>query len=272
MTPSVLPDPSNLRRLRLVVVGCGAVTRNSLLPVLAGHDQIELVALVDRDLARARELAEAYGIARVHDDASAVGASEADAAVVATPPAHHAPATLDFLGRGWHVFVEKPMAISTSDADAMVEAADAAERVLSVGLYRRLLPVARLLRGLIERETFGKPVSIDVEEGGEYQLAARHALRPDQGRRRRRRADRSRDSHLIDQVRFLVPGDWRRISYADNARGGIETDCEARFEIASRWGPVPVRLELSRTRELRGTIQVRCERATLELIRAIFVA
>ena len=189
--------------------------------------------------------------------------------VVATPPAHHAPATLDLLGRGWHVFVEKPMATSTRDADAMVAAADAAQRVLSVGLYRRLLPVTRLLRGLIEGEAFGKPVSIDVEEGGEYtwQLATLSVLTKagggggvliDLG------------THLIDQVRFLVPGDWRRIRYADNARGGIETDCQARFEIASRWGQVPVRLELSRTRELRGTIQVRCERATLELIRSDF--
>src|SRR4249919_2437384 len=110
MTSSASPDPSNVRRLRLIVVGCGAVTRNSLLPVLAGHDRIEIVALVDRDVARARELADAYGISRIHDDASAVGASEADAAVVATPPAHHAPATLDFIARGWHVFVEKPMA------------------------------------------------------------------------------------------------------------------------------------------------------------------
>src|SRR5262245_27250090 len=93
--PMPSSDSSSSRRLRLVVVGCGAVTRNSLLPVLAGHDQIELVALVDRDLARARELADAYGISRVHDDARRVEPSEADAAVVATPPAHHAPATLD---------------------------------------------------------------------------------------------------------------------------------------------------------------------------------
>ena len=135
--------------------------------MLAGHDQIELVALVDRDIAHARELADAYGITRIHDDVRAVGASEGDAAVVAAPPGHHAPATLDLLGRGWHVFVEKPMATSTRDADGMVAAGGGAQRVVSVGLYRRLLPVTRLLRGLIEGEAFGKPVSIDVEEGGE---------------------------------------------------------------------------------------------------------
>ena len=77
-------------------------------------------------------------------------------------------------------------------------------------------------------------------------------------------------SHLIDQLRLLVPGDLRVVSYADNARGGIETDCEARFEIASRWGRIPVRMELSRTRELRGTVRVECERATLELARGDF--
>jgi predicted dehydrogenase/nucleoside-diphosphate-sugar epimerase len=263
------PEPVSSRRLRLVVVGCGAVTRNSLLPVLAGHDRIEIVALVDRDVARARELADAYGISRIHDDASAVGASEADAAVVATPPAHHAPATLDFIARGWHVFVEKPMATATRDAEAMVAAADAAGRVVSVGLYRRLLPVARLLRGLVEAEVFGRPVSVDLEEGGEYtwQLATLSVLTKagggggvliDIG------------THLIDQAHLLVPGEWRVTSYTDNARGGIETDCEARFTIDSRWGAVPARLELSRTRDLRGTIRVQCEHALLELVRGDF--
>jgi len=161
-----------------------------------------------------------------------VGASEAGAAVVATPPAHHAPATLDFIARGWHVFVEKPMATATRDAEAMVAAADAAGRVLSVGLYRRLLPVARLLRGLVEAEVFGRPVSVDLEEGGEYtwQLATLSVLTKagggggvliDIG------------THLIDQAHLLVPGEWRVTSYTDNARGGIETDCEARFTIDS---------------------------------------
>lgn len=253
------------------MVGCGAVTRNSLLPVLAGHENVRIVALVDRSLARARELADAYKLTRVHDDIGAVRRDEADGVVLATPPAHHAPATLDLVGRGFHVFVEKPMAIRGTDADAMVRAADAAGVVLSVGLYRRLLPVTRLLRGMLEAETLGKPISIDIEEGGEYSwdLATLSVLTREGGGGG---VLIDIGTHLIDQVCYLIQGVPRVSRYSDDARGGIETDCELELSIASRWGAMPVRIELSRTRQLRGSIRIACERGTLELMRGDFCA
>jgi predicted dehydrogenase/nucleoside-diphosphate-sugar epimerase len=261
-----LPDHSPLR---VAVVGCGAVTKASLMPVLAGHDRIEVTALVDRDQARARGLAEAYHVAQVLDDVAAVTREIADAAVLATPPAHHAPATLDLLARGFHVFVEKPMAIRASDAEAMVRAAGEAGAVLSVGLYRRLLPVARLLRGLLDAEFLGAPIEVDIEEGGEYtwELATLSVLTREGGGGG---VLIDIGTHLLDQLLFLLPGEPQVVEYQDNARGGIETDCVARLSIASRWGAVPVRMELSRTRQLRGSIRVKCERGTLELHRGDF--
>ena len=266
MTPE---NAQNAPRFRVAVVGCGAVTKASLLPVLAGHDRIEVVALVDRDLARARELANAYKIARVHDDAGAIGRDEADGIVLATPPAHHAPATLELVRRGMHVFVEKPMAISAADAEAMVRAAHEAGVVLAVGLYRRLLPVSRLLRGMLESEMLGRPLWVDIEEGGEYswELATLSVLTRagggggvliDLG------------THLLDQLFFLLPGEASVTRFADNARGGVETDCELELALHTRWGAVPARVELSRTRQLRGTIQVACQHGMLELVRGDF--
>ena len=260
---------SNPMRVRAAVVGCGAVTKASLLPVLAGHDRIEVVALVDRDLARARELAEAYNISRVHDDVAAIGRDDADGIVLATPPAHHAPATLDLVGRGFHVFVEKPMAIRVEDAEAMVRAADQAGVALAVGLYRRLLPVSRLLHGMLDSGMLGRPLWVDIEEGGEYswELATLSVLTRagggggvliDLG------------THLLDQLFFLLPGEVSVRRFADNARGGVETDCELELDLQTRWGTVPARIELSRTRQLRGTIQVACEHGKLELVRGDF--
>jgi len=254
---------------RVAVVGCGAVTRNSLLPVLAGHDRIQVVALVDRDLGRARELAKAYNLTRVHDDVAAIGVDDVDGIVLATPPAHHAPATLHLVRRGFHVFVEKPMAIRPSDAEAMVLAADEAGVVLGVGLYRRLLPVTRLLRGLLESEMLGRPVAVDIEEGGEYswELATLSVLTRDGGGGG---VLIDLGTHLLDQLYFLLPGTATVTSYVDNAHGGVETDCELRLALATRWGTVPARIELSRTRQLRGTVRLQCERGTFELVRGDF--
>ena len=59
-------------------------------------------------------------------------------------------------------------------------------------------------------------------------------------------------------------------AYQDNERGGIETDCVLRASLQTPRGTVPFRLEMSRTRELRGSIRVVCEHATLELPRGSF--
>lgn len=266
---STHPSPASPRTLRLAIVGCGAVTKSNLMPVAAGHDRFTVTAVVDRHEGRARELAEAYNVPRVLTDMDQLNRSDIDAVVLATPPAHHAPATIALAGKGFHLFVEKPMAIRAKDAEAMVAAADAAKVGLMVGLYRRLLPAVRLLRSLIDSGDFGRPLSIDAEEGGPYgwQLATLDVLTSAAGG-----GGTLIDigSHVLDVLLYVVPGAATLNSYEDNARGGIETDCVVHFTIGATNGPVPVRLELSRTRELRGSIRVECERATLELLRGNF--
>src|SRR5262249_41225434 len=116
-----------------------------------------------------------------------------------------------------------------------------------------------------------RPISVDIEEGGEYswQLATMSVLTRDGGGGG---VLIDLGSHLIDQLLFVLPGAIRLTRYADDARGGIATRCQARVEDPSHLGPVPGRLELSRTRQLRGTIRVTCERGTLELVRSDFSA
>ena len=52
-------------RLRIAVVGCGAVTENFHLPVLAGHDGVVISALVDPNTTRAEKLAKLYKVSTV---------------------------------------------------------------------------------------------------------------------------------------------------------------------------------------------------------------
>src|SRR5262245_48011609 len=255
--------------LRVALVGCGAVARTNLMPVLAGHDRLRVSVVVDRDQTRAEELARAYNVPRVVTDFDALTSADIDAAVLATPPAHHAPATIALMTRGLHVFAEKPIATTAADAEAMVAAADQHGLVLSVGLYRRLLPAVRLLRQMLDSREFGRPLSIDIEEGGPYgwQLTTLAVLTSAAGG-----GGTLIDigSHVIDLLLYVLPGPSHLVSYEDNARGGIETDCLARFIVSHNGQAVPVRLELSRTRELRGSIRVDCEEATIELLRGNF--
>lgn len=263
----MLKDSSRL--LRVALVGCGAVARESLLPVLAGHESVRLGPLVDRDERRARDLADAYGVADVLTDMNALNRNVVDAVVLATPPSHHAPATLALVAKGLHVLVEKPMAITAADAETMVQAAEKAGVTLSVGLYRRFLPSVQLLRALIERQEFGRPLSVDAEEGGPYgwPLATLDGLKRSSGG-----GGTLIDlgSHVIDLVLYALKGTPTLEVYQDNERGGIETDCLLRASLQTPLGAVPFHLEMSRTRELRGSIKVECEQATFELPRASF--
>ena len=239
------------------------------MPVLAGHDRLRVTALVDRDEARARQLARAYNVSRVLSDLDALHASDVDGVVLATPPAHHAPATIALVSRGIHVFAEKPLATTAADAHAMVTAAEQHGMALSVGLYRRMLPAVQLLRRMLENGDFGRPLSVDIEEGGAYgwQLTTLAILTAAAGG-----GGTLIDigSHVIDLILFALPGTATLVAYEDNSRGGVETDCVARFTITTDRDVVPVRLELSRTRELRGSIRVQCENGTLELLRGNF--
>ena len=246
------------------------MTKNNHLPILAGHDQIALTTLVDLDEGRARELARAYSIPNVLTSLDALTTDTIDAVLLATPPAHHAPATIALAARGIHVFVEKPMAIKTGDAEAMVGAAERAGIALSVGLYRRTLPAVCLLKSLIESGEFGKPLSVDIEEGGTYgwQLATLDLLTTSAGGGG---VLIDIGSHVIDVLLFVLPGAASLKSYEDNSRGDIETDCLAQLSVTTSDRQVPVRIELSRTRELRNSIRVSCEHATLELLRGNFI-
>jgi predicted dehydrogenase/nucleoside-diphosphate-sugar epimerase len=255
--------------VRIAVVGCGAMSKHNLMPVLAGHTRVRLEALVDVDAERARALAQSYGVAQAMSDIDTLSPERIDAVILATPPACHMRQTIALARRGLHVFVEKPMALTVADADAMVAAADEAGVALSVGFYRRLLPSTRLLRALIDSEMLGRVVSIDVEEGGEYgwQLATLANLTRTLGGGG---VLIDIGSHVIDQLQLILPGavDVRR--YSDNSKGGVETDAVLELTMHGGRGVVPCRIELSRTRQMRNSIRVRCERGTLELRRGEF--
>src|SRR5687768_3065184 len=117
--------------LRLGVVGCGAVAELYHLPALLASTEVELVAFVDPDLARARRLADRAPGAEALTDVDQL-AGRVDAVLVATPNAWHAPLGAPLLAAGVHVLVEKPMARTAAECDELLAAARAGGAVLAV--------------------------------------------------------------------------------------------------------------------------------------------
>ena len=259
--PLVAPPHRSL--LRMAVIGCGAISQQLHLPILAGHEKIKLAALVDRDLDRAREFARGYGVETVLGDAGELHPENIDAAIVATPPFHHAPCTIALLRKGIHVLVEKPMATNYADAQAMVEAAEESGTVLSVGFFRRLMPSMRMFKALLDSRWLGRPLRFEVVSGGFYSWGAATL-----GNMRKDLAGGGVlidfGSHLLDLLHYLFEGPGEVLEYRDNALGGIESDCCFQLRLSHQRQEVSGRVELSRTRKLGSTFRVECEGGTLE--------
>jgi len=100
-------------------------------------DGVELVAVFDIDLERAKALAEPLG-AQAFDDQAAFLAA-VDVVTVATPAVHHAKAGLAALKAGKPVYSEKPLAVTPDDADALVAAAAKAGVPLACGHQERVV-------------------------------------------------------------------------------------------------------------------------------------
>jgi predicted dehydrogenase len=136
---ATLPDPG--RPLRAVQVGAGSMGRTWLAAIDANPD-VELVGLVDLDATAARAALAAvlqdHGPVAVGTSLHEVAvATSADVVVDVTVPAAHLPVTLEALRLGLAVLGEKPLAVTTAQAQELVAAAEVTGRLFMVSQSRR---------------------------------------------------------------------------------------------------------------------------------------
>ena len=114
-------------------------------------------AVCGRDADRTRAFAERFGVQAYSDVAEMVTSEQVEAVCIATPhPAHVAPAVAA-LEAGAHALVEKPLAVSLEDCDAMLTAADASGVKLGVVSQRRLYEPVQRMRQAIDAGKIGNP-------------------------------------------------------------------------------------------------------------------
>jgi len=242
---------------RIAIVGCGAVAEKYHMPIIAGHEKAKLSALVDQQLARARGLADAYNVPLVFQDVDEVDRIKIDAAIVCTPPKHHAVATLNLLRKGIHVLVEKPIATNAYDAEQMIRCADENNAILSVAVFRRLLPSLKLLKKAIDEELLGPVQGFHVQGGAVYgweAVSLGNMLKSQAGGG----VLMDMGPHYLDQLLYLFDGPSEVVEYQDDSLGGIEANCIVKLKLLHRGQRVSGTLEISRTHTLRNEFVVIC--------------
>ncbi len=104
--------------MKIGIVGCGMISSHHL-TAATRYPGAEVIALVDQDIARARAQAERFSVKRSFDNLADLLALKPDVVHVLTPPALHRGVVIEALQGGANVYVEKPMALSVADCEAM---------------------------------------------------------------------------------------------------------------------------------------------------------
>jgi predicted dehydrogenase len=136
--------------IRVAVVGVGHLGRHHA-RLLAGMPGVTLMAVVDIDGVRAQDVASAYSVAALTDWRHL---DDLDAAVVAVPTEAHLAVAEGLMARGVHVLVEKPLARSVDEADALIAAAAYHGVRLAVGHTERFNPAVTAARPFLTHPRF----------------------------------------------------------------------------------------------------------------------
>ena len=134
--------------IRAGIIGCGGIANGKHLPAIKEAGGIEVVAFCDLIRERAEKAAREYGgeDAQVFTDYHDLLALNLDAVYVCTPNRSHSAITVDALHSGKHVLCEKPMAINSAQAQAMLDAANETGKVLTIGYQNRFRPDSLYLK------------------------------------------------------------------------------------------------------------------------------
>ncbi|MEV0408247.1 Gfo/Idh/MocA family oxidoreductase [Actinoallomurus sp. NPDC050550] len=165
-----------------------------------------VTAVADLDEAAARKAADSFdGAAAETDYRQLLKRTDVDAVLVATPDHTHAEIAIDALRAGKAVYLEKPMAVTLAECDAILQAAHETGSPLYVGHNMRHMQFVRLIREIVQRGDIGRPRSVWVRHfvghGGDFFFKDWHADRSKVGSLLMQKA-----AHDLDALHWIVGG------------------------------------------------------------------
>jgi predicted dehydrogenase len=146
-----------MERVKIGIVGVGWVAQVVHLPLLIKMQEVDVVAVCDKEKSKAQLVAEKFGIRGLYTDAQQMLDKENLAAVIilTSTDAHKDP-TIAALKAGKDVLVEKPIARTYGEAVEIAETAKSMKGKLMVGMNHRFRPDTMILKSFIEGKELGK--------------------------------------------------------------------------------------------------------------------
>ncbi len=139
------------------IIGVGDVCEVKSAPAMQLIENSELVAVMRRNGAKAKDYAQRHQVPKWYNQADdLINDPEVNAIYIATPPNAHQELTIKTAQAGKPVYVEKPMAKSYAECKQMIATSNKFNVPLYVAYYRRMLPNFLKLKSLIESGIIGK--------------------------------------------------------------------------------------------------------------------
>jgi predicted dehydrogenase len=145
----------HMKKLKVGIIGTGTLAEFHL-KAYKSNPYVEITALCDVNIARAREKAEIHKINYAYDDYNEMLKSQnIDAVSIITWNNTHAPITIAALDAGKHVLCEKPPAINAQEAIKMKQAAERNNKLLMYGFVKRFTDSTLVLKNFIDNKELG---------------------------------------------------------------------------------------------------------------------
>lgn len=144
-------------------IGCGDVTEYKSGPAFNQVEGSRIVAVMSRSADKARSYAERHHISKWYTDVQAlVDDPEVNAVYIATPPSSHVTYAIMAMRAGKPVYVEKPLAATYDDCARVNRVSQETHVPCFVAYYRRYLPYFLKVKELLDSNTIGKVINVQI--------------------------------------------------------------------------------------------------------------
>ena len=188
--------------MRVGIIGAGTVTSGSHLPVLVNMPGVTIDWICDRSASAAAAVAQSYKVGQTYDQLARC--PDVDVVLVATPVGARRTVVPEALARGWHVFSEKPFALTLEEHDFYLAEAKRHGVQIGVGQVRRYAKPTATARKLLQGQFLGPILRVAASEGMRVRATGRgtgwHMTDPAAGGG----VLMETGSHLVDQVLYVL--------------------------------------------------------------------
>jgi predicted dehydrogenase len=153
-----------MKMLKWGVIAAGGIADRRMIPAMAASSEAEIVAVMDSDAGKAREVALKYGVPCWYDNAEALlNMREIEAVYIASPVYCHKEQVFAAADAGKHILLEKPLALNAAEAREMVDYCKTRGILFAAGFNMRFATLHQKLKTLLEEGCIGQLVSVDAQ-------------------------------------------------------------------------------------------------------------